>query len=116
MRWIILLVGIVLNAVANILMKLGMLGADKQQGIFEMLKSRWMSLPIISGIICFALGLAAYSYVLSSMNLSVAYPVMSSSGFVIIGIVSWFFFHEAIVLKQVIGMIAIIIGIWLVAS
>jgi multidrug transporter EmrE-like cation transporter len=115
MRWIVLITAIILNALANVLIKAGMIGS-KEEGLINMLKNRWLSLPIISGILCFALALIAYSYVLSKMNLSVAYPIMTSAGFILIGFISWLFFKETITFVQLIGFGFLIIGIWLVAK
>lgn len=115
MKWIVLILAIVLNAIANILIKLGMIGS-KEEGIVNMLKTKWFSLPIIGGITCFGLALVTYSYVLSKMNLSVAYPVMTSSGFILIGLASWLFFKETITVVQLVGFGFLIMGIWLVAK
>lgn len=115
MRWLVLIFAIVMNAVANILIKYGMVGG-KEEGLVNTLKARWFSLPVIGGIFCFALALGAYSYTLSKMPLSIAYPIMTSSGLIIIGVVSWLVFKEVITLVQLVGFAFLIIGIWLVAK
>lgn len=68
----------------------------------------------IAGTVSLALALPAYSYVLTDMKLSVVYPVMVSSCFVIVLPVSHFYFKENISLIQIIGIILITAGIWLV--
>ena len=87
MTWIVLIVAIIFNAVANILIKAGMEGSVSM-GLAATVRHRFFSLPILGGIACFGLALAAYSYILSRMNLSVAYPIMTSAGFAIISIAS----------------------------
>lgn len=114
MKWAILILAIVLNAFANIFIKAGMMGS-KEESILLLLKEKWLSLPIISGIACFVLALVAYSYVLSKLNLSIAYPLMTSLGFVIVILASWLVFKESITLAQVAGFILILSGVWLVA-
>lgn len=116
MKWFILIAAIVFNALANILIKMGMSGESQHEDILNMLKSKWLSLPIIGGIICFGFALVAYSYVLSRMNLSIAYPIMTSAGFMLIGIASWLIFKETITQGQVIGFVCIVFGIWMVAK
>jgi multidrug transporter EmrE-like cation transporter len=115
MRWAILILAIVLNAFANIFIKAGMVGSN-EESMLLLLKNKWLSLPIISGIVCFVLALVAYSYVLSRLNLSIAYPLMTSLGFVIVILASWLVFKESITLTQVAGFILILLGVWLVAK
>jgi len=111
MKWIILTAAIVFNALANILIKAGVRGG--QDSLLTTLKAKWLSPFIMGGILSFALALAAYSYVLSKMNLSVAYPIMTGAGFMLIAIASCLFFKEMITLLQIMGFILIMLGIWL---
>jgi len=60
--------------------------------------------------------LFAYGYVLSKMNLSIAYPLMTSIGFLIVTLVSWVFLKETITLIQIGGFILILLGVWMVAK
>lgn len=111
MKWLILAAAIICNALANILIKAGMTGANPQLSIFNLLKERCFSPSILAGIACFVLALVAYSYVLSRMNLSVAYPIMTGAGFLIIGIVSALVFKESLKLLQIVGFALICLGI-----
>jgi len=47
----------------------------------------------------------AYGYVLTKMNLSIAYPIMTSMGFMIVVLASWLFLGERITLIQTIGFL-----------
>ncbi|MFH1230983.1 MAG: EamA family transporter [Planctomycetota bacterium] len=104
-------VTIILNAIANTLVKIAMLHMDKTRGIIA---SYVLNPFFIGGVICFALSLISYSYVLTKMKLSVAYPIIISSCFVIVFFVSGFYLKENISLVQIIGIILITGGIWLV--
>jgi multidrug transporter EmrE-like cation transporter len=116
MKWVILIMAIVLNGFANIFIKAGIAGVGgKQESLILFLKFKHLSLPIISGIACFVLALAAYSYVLSKFNLSIAYPIMTSLSFVIVILASRLVFKESITPVQVAGFILILSGVWLVA-
>ena len=116
MRWFILILALTLNAIANILIKSGMMRPDVQGGLLETLKAKWLSIPVISGVICFGLALAAYSITLKNMPLSIAYPIMTTGGLLIIGLVSYFYFKETITLIQMLGFLLLMIGIWLVSK
>jgi multidrug transporter EmrE-like cation transporter len=116
MTYVIFAIAIVLNAVANILMKVGALKPKEATQITDFFLNMISNPLIISGVVCFALGLAAYNYVLIKTNLSVAYPVMTSVGYVIVVLASWLFLKETITLIQLTGIALIITGVWLVAS
>ena len=113
MTWIILTAAICLNAAANVLIKVGMRGYHGGS-VLELLRDRWLSPAISGGILCFVLTLVAYSYVLSRMNLSIAYPLMTGLGFVIISAASLILFKEQIGVVQMVGYGLIIFGVWVV--
>ena len=115
MSYIILILAITFNAVANILMKVGMLKEKQGTSLVDLLLNMLLNPALIVGIICFALGLAAYCFVLTKLNLSVAYPIMTSVGYVIVIIASWLFLKETITLIQIVGFTFIIAGVWMVA-
>ena len=74
MNWIILGIAISLNALANILIKVGVMDKGGKFNI-EMFTEVIASPAIIGGILSFAFALVAYGYVLTRMNLSIAYPL-----------------------------------------
>ncbi len=115
MSYIILIFAITFNAVANILMKAGMLREKPGANLLELVLNMLTNPVLISGIFCFALGLAAYCFVLTKLNLSVAYPIMTSVGYVIVIVASWLFLHETITVIQIVGFTFIIAGVWMVA-
>lgn len=114
--YVILGLAILFNAMANILMKMGMLRVDNNLNIFSM-ASKSISQPAIPlGIISFVLALVCYLYVLSKLNLSIAYPIMTSLGFLIVILASWTFLKESITAIQIVGFVFIILGVWLTAK
>jgi multidrug transporter EmrE-like cation transporter len=115
MSYIILILAITFNAVANILMKVGMLREKPASNLMSFVTDMILNPVLIAGMICFALGLAAYCYVLTKLNLSIAYPIMTSVGYVIVIIASWLFLKETITFFQIMGFTFIIAGVWMVA-
>ena len=115
MTYVVFVISIVLNAVANILMKIGALKPKEATQISDVFLNMVLNPFIIAGIICFALGLTAYSYVLIKINLSVAYPINTSVGYVLVVLVSWLFLKETITPVQLSGIGLIIVGVWMVA-
>ena len=113
--YLILSLAIILNALANILMKVAMLKQEKTTDIIKMVTQSFSNPILFLGILSFALALVAYCYVLAKLNLSIAYPLMTSLGFLIVILASWIFLGEAITKIQIIGFICIITGVWMVA-
>lgn len=114
MTYVIFIVAIVLNAVANILMKAGV-PPRQTSHVTDVLRNMVSNPFIIAGVVCFALGLAAYNYVLIKTDLSVAYPIMTSVGYVIVILAAWLFFKESLTMVQVSGIALIAAGVWMVA-
>jgi multidrug transporter EmrE-like cation transporter len=115
MNWIILGIAISLNALANILIKVGVMDRGGKFTV-EMVTQVITSPTIIGGIVSFAIALVAYGYVLTRMNLSIAYPLMTSVGFIIVTLTSWLFLKEPITPVHTIGLLFILSGVWMVAK
>ena len=91
-----LLVALTLNATANLLMKIGMQSAQASGGILKTgvvaaVKTVVTSLPLVVGLVCFALNAAFYMYALQSkaLKISVAYPIMVGGGYALITVVAY---------------------------
>ena len=113
--YVVLSLAIVLNALANILMKVAMLKQEKTTDIITMVKQSLTNPVLFLGLLSFALALVAYCFVLAKINLSIAYPLMTSLGFLIVILVSWLFLGENITRIQIVGFTCIIAGVWMVA-
>ena len=111
----VLTLAIILNALANILMKVAMRKQGTTTEVMEMVSQAFTNPTLFLGIFSFALALAGYCYVLSKLNLSIAYPLMTSLGFLIVILASWLFLGETITKIQIVGFICITAGVWMVA-
>lgn len=114
-NYLILLFAIICNACANIFIKIGMTKFEMPSSIFALVKRVLLNPAIIGGIFLFVLALGAYAYILSKLNLSIAYPIMTSLGYMIVILISWLFLKETITMIQTVGFILIILGVWFVA-
>lgn len=109
-------VTIFFNAMANILIKVGMNGIGQTSGYLQLIKKAVVNPALLLGISFFTLGFVFYCYVLSRANLSVAYPIITSVGYMLVIIVSWLYLRETIVVPQLVGFALIMTGVWLVAK
>lgn len=114
MTILLLICAIIFNASANILMKLGAKQIGTGSFGVDSFKSFVTSPFIWAGLGSFGLALMFYTYVLTKMNLSIAYPLMTSLGFLIVVAFSIFYLHEAVHWLQILGMVIVILGLYLV--
>ena len=118
-KWIPLVIALVLNAGANVLMKVGANSA----GPLSDNASPWarvanfLNAATILAIFLFAANVLAYRKALDNLSVSVAYPIMVSTGMIIITIVAATpLLGERIAFWQVVGMVLIALGVWLVSG
>lgn len=109
---------VIMNAFANISIKVGVnhFGQLGQSSLAETVRRVLLNPWLILGVALFVGALGAYSVVLSKMNLSIAYPLMTSLGFIIVTIFSFLVFKETISGLQLLGLLVILGGIWLVSN
>ena len=105
------------NATANVLIRWGM--KDLQLSLADpVATARGILLNgrVMAGIVLFALNVLAYAFALSKLRLSIAYPVMTSVGLVIVMVLSFALLGEKITGLQMVGTALILGGVVLVAS
>jgi multidrug transporter EmrE-like cation transporter len=115
MGYLFLALALVLNATANILLKIGAarLGGFDEPNLVGRLFTNY---HLLAGLSLFALNVVFYLLALTRLNLSVAYPIMMAGGVVIIVTVSILLLHEALTIRQTVGLFLLIVGIVLVTE
>ncbi|MFZ5596412.1 MAG: DMT family transporter [Bacillota bacterium] len=117
--YIILSIAILLNAGANIMIKAAMKKSPiilEQGAILQAFAQAIKNPHLIAGVALFGLALAAYSVVLSRINLSVAYPIMTGAGFLLVFLVSALYFKENITAVHILGSTLILMGVWVLGK
>lgn len=121
MRYVVALVSaLVLNAVANLMMKFGAMRMrstplDWNHGLGPLMSSLMHHWVLLLGLCFFAANVFLYTYALSRVPISVAYPIMVSGGFAIIAIVAAICFSESLSRWQMGGIVLILLGVYFVA-
>ncbi|MGC4067862.1 MAG: SMR family transporter [Polyangiaceae bacterium] len=82
-------------------------------GLVRLLLRHWV---LLLGLGCFALNVVFYAFSLQKLPISIAYPVMVTTGFAIIVTVAGVVLKERLSLMQWVGVAAILIGVTLVAK
>jgi multidrug transporter EmrE-like cation transporter len=104
--------GVVFNAAANILMKFA---ASHAAATDKGLLVRLFTEPyLIAGLGCFGIALAFYSVALTKFELSVAYPIMTSVGLILVFGFSILGFKESLHVAKLLGTLLIVAGVVLV--
>lgn len=113
----ILLIPIFAIAAAQLCYKKGVLGLGElnfsYSGFLNLIPRIFQNGWLIMGIALFGIGFLLYLFVLNKIQLNVAYPVLVSGGIILITIASWFLFKESLSWLQILGIITIIFGIYL---
>ena len=114
----LILTGVLLNAVAQLLLKAGsraIAGVELNLGnawtLFERVA---VNPPIIGGLACYAISVVVWILALARVDVSVAYPMLSI-GYVVNAIAAWMLFGENLSAARIAGIGVIICGVWLVA-
>jgi multidrug transporter EmrE-like cation transporter len=108
---------LIANATANVLIRWGM--RDLELSLAQpaqLARGILLNGRVMAGIGLFALNVLAYAFALSKIRLSVAYPVMTSLGLVIVMLLSYLLMGERITPLQLLGTSMILAGVLLVAT
>jgi multidrug transporter EmrE-like cation transporter len=119
MVYLLILLGVMLNAAAQLLLKAGM----SQIGHFEFSSANvvpiglkvLMNLPIMTGLFTYVVSVLIWLLVLSRAQVSFAYP-MVSLGYIVTAIAAYYIFGEPMSALRVVGIFVIITGVYLISQ
>jgi multidrug transporter EmrE-like cation transporter len=119
MNLILIMSGVMLNAAAQMFLKVGM----HRIGHFDLtLANVWpiglqvvTSIPVIGGIACYVISILIWLVVLSRVEVSMAYP-MVSLGYVVTAFAAYFWLGEQLGPMRLAGIVVILAGVWMVSS
>lgn len=119
MIYTLLLCGIFLNAGAQLLIKAGMNHIGQFSFSFaNILPITWQALTnfyIQGGLFCYVLSVVLWMMVLSRVEVSFAYPMLSI-GYIVNAIAAFYLFGEDLSLTRILGISVIIFGVILIAK
>jgi len=114
----LILLGVGLNAAAQLLLKAGTNAVGRfafDAGSLVPVAARLAFEPhILAGCACYAVSLVVWIMGLSRIEVSIAYPLLSL-GYVINAAAAWYLFGESLTVMRVAGIGLIIAGVFLVA-
>ena len=112
MQYIVALISIILGSVAQYFLKMGVTTiTEKQKDLSEIIKSGLTNIHLLGGLFFYGLSLLLWFYVLSKMELSKAYPLVSL-GYVFALILGYLFLNEAVTVTKIAGIVLIMVGVF----
>lgn len=116
MIYLLLLIGVLLNAGAQLLLKAGTNHIGEFSFSFaNILPIGWQlatNLYIIGGLSCYVISVGLWIMVLSRVEVGFAYPLLSI-GYIVNAIAAFYLFGEDLSLIKITGIFVIIIGVFL---
>ena len=116
--FLILLMGVLLNAGAQLLLKAGVrpLGAigTAPGTLLPGLAKAMAQGPVIAGLACYVVSVGLWLVALSRVDVSLAYPMLSL-GYVVNAIAAWALFGEAVGAVRFAGIALILLGVLVVS-
>jgi multidrug transporter EmrE-like cation transporter len=114
----LILTGVLLNAIAQILLKKGMLSIGyfefHFENFFPIIKKITNNLYILSGLTSYVISVMIWLLVLARVEVSYAYPFLSV-GYVVVTVMGYFIFQENLSWMRGIGIAVIIVGVLLLS-
>ena len=109
LSWLFVLGASVNSCLGNLLLKKG---STSTEGIFALVFNPYF----IGGMFFYFLNVLLFSMALKTLPVSIAYPVLSVVGFVILAFASSLVFGESLSVTQWLGIIFSIVGIFLLSG
>ena len=114
----LLMLGVLLNAAAQLLLKAGTnrVGefAFSLENIVPIGAKLVANPPILAGLGCYVVSVVVWVLALSRVPVSVAYPMLSV-GYIVNAFAAWMLFGESLAVQKLVGIGFIVIGVFLVA-
>jgi undecaprenyl phosphate-alpha-L-ara4N flippase subunit ArnE len=108
--WIFLLLAAVNSAIGNLMLKQSRIKVEGDDFI-SLLLQPWF----IGGLTFYGINVILFAKSLDVLKVSVAYPVLAAGGFTLLIITSQFFFGEELTVKQYVGVVVVLVGVFLLA-
>lgn len=110
MKYLIAIISILLGSFAQYFLKVGVSGLNSDRLSSSIMGTIFSNIYFWLGCASYGLSLLFWLYVLSKMELSKAYP-MVSLGYVFAMILGYVFLHESINFAKIVGICLIIAGV-----
>ena len=113
----LIMLGVLLNAAAQLFLKEGM----RRIGHFEFIWANAVPITmqvagnvfVLGGLFCYVISVAVWLLVLSRVEVSFAYPLLSV-GYIVNAVAGYYLFQENLSLTRITGILIICVGVYFV--
>ncbi|MCS7193109.1 MAG: multidrug resistance protein [Armatimonadetes bacterium] len=109
-----IIIATLLGGIGQALIKYGVTNTEAGSGLVSTAIRLMLSPGVIAGLCAYALSSVFYVMVVRAKGLSFAYPFVAANQ-IIVFLIAWLLFREAIPLLRVFGLVAICVGVMLIA-
>ncbi len=113
----LILVGVLLNAMAQLTLKQGMRSIGhfsfSMESLLKMTLTIGLNPFVLAGLACYVISVVIWLLVLSRVEVSYAYPLLSV-GYIVTALAGWRLFDEGMDLTRWSGIAVICCGVWLI--
>jgi multidrug transporter EmrE-like cation transporter len=115
----LIMLGVLLNAAAQLFLKEGM----RRIGHFEFVWANIVPITmqvagnvfVLGGLLCYVISVAVWLLVLSRVEVSFAYPLLSV-GYIVNAVAGYYLFQENLSMTRVTGILIICVGVYFVTK
>ena len=115
----LILAGVMLNALAQLTLKQGMRSIGhfsfSMENLLRMATTIGFNPFVLAGLCCYVISVVIWLLVLSRVEVSYAYPLLSV-GYVVTALAGWLLFGESMNLMRWSGIGVICCGVWLITQ
>lgn len=113
--FVLVTISILAGALGNVLIKIGT--KTLPQTLDGSIVQKVLSNPsLILGVLLMVGMFPFYTLALQRMSLSVAFPLITSATFIVVALISYSFLKEPLTLVNILGILLLVAGLWLVAQ
>ncbi len=109
MYWLILIVAIIANVIANVAFKKGVVGASQHGSLILLFVEPWFWIGVFGGAVL----LTSYLLALTKIQLDIAYAIVTTSSLLLLTILSPHLFGSEVTMLKVLGMLFAVTAIGL---
>lgn len=115
LNYAIVVISVLFNVVAQILLKKGVQAFEKLslslETLWKLFISIFTNLYVFGGMFCFVMSAFLWLFVLTKIQVSVAYP-LGSLGYVFTAVLAYFILNEPLTMAKIIGIALICGGVY----
>jgi len=109
--WILLLAAGINSCIGNLMLKQSQI-ATENLGMQALFFSPWL----LGSLLFHGANVILFTKALDKIPVSIAYPILAGSGFLLLTISAHWLFHERLSLTQIFGLFSVIVGIILMSQ